>query len=541
MSETSSYSGTYFTTSTQESVPTYRWIFHGNIVVPTGNPFRSTSDDNDDGDDATRSFSQQQQQQSPTSPSSSSSSSSVIWLGPGLKLCRRHVLAVDYDGKIAHFSHQDNFDTHLFKKRNYVRLGRREFLVPGFIDLHIHAPQFAYTGTATDRPLMGPNGWLETYTFPSESSLKDNLAKAHQVYETAVKTTLQSGTTTACYFATLDVDPCKVLVDVALNLGQRALVGKVCMDRNSPDSYCQDTKQNISETRELIEYIHRKAGREDKGNLVLPIVLPIVTPRFIPTCSPELLSELGAMARHYGCHIQSHISESIDEVEFSLALDQVDHKEGSTRTDATIFDSHGLLSDRCIMAHGVHLNDQDLDLLRQRGTAVAHCPLSNFFFAGGNLSCRKLMTIGNKVGLGTDVAGGYSPSMMNSSRMAVVAAKSQGFVEQEKEKTKEQQGTADTDSICETDMDWRHAFYLATLGGAEALGLSHRIGTFAVGMELDAFVLSASVRSPVVVFDTDTVPDIFQKLCTNGDDRNVKRVFVQGREVMKDGMVLYEI
>jgi guanine deaminase len=332
------------------------------------------------------------------------------------------------------------------------------------------------------------------------------------VYKGVVNTTLQAGTTTAVYFATLHLEPCKVLVNVALELGQRALVGKVCMDRNSPDDYIQTKDQNVEETIALIRYIRAKAKSEKDTSPNLPLVMPIVTPRFIPTCTPELMIALGKVASTYNCHIQSHISESIDEVEFSRHLDTtVDH--GGGRTDAAIFDSHHLLSDRCIMAHGVHLSDDCLDLFKSRGSAVAHCPLSNFFFAGASLPCRKLMERGNKVGLGTDVAGGYSPTMSNSAQMAVIASRS----------------LQDGDSI----LDYRHALYLATLGGAEALGLEHRIGTFKVGMEFDAVRLSAF--APILIFDTDTVEDFFQKLCTLGDDRHVKQVFVQGKCVVDKG------
>lgn len=361
---------------------------------------------------------------------------------------------------------------------------------------------------ATDRPLMGHGGWLETYTFPSERSLGNNVDHAKCVYEGVVNTTLQAGTTTAVYFATLHLSPCKVLVDVALELGQRAFVGKVCMDRNSPDDYIQTQDQNVEETCALIRYIHEKAKREVDTSPLLPLVMPIVTPRFIPTCTPELMTALGKVATTYNCHIQSHISESTDEVEFSRHLDTTTDLGGG-RTDAAIFDSHKLLTDRCIMAHGVHLSTDCLDLLKSRGTAVAHCPLSNFFFAGASLPCRRLMERGNKVGLGTDVAGGYSPSMANSARMAVVASRA----------------LHQTDCI----LDYRHAFYLATLGGAESLGLQHRIGTFAVGMEFDAIILAAS--APIQIFDADKVEDVFQKLCTLGDDRHVKQVFVQGKPI----------
>jgi len=479
----------------------YQWIFHGNVVVPTGNPYdemaltRSSSGEDLDMTDPTI----------------------EVWLGPGLKLCLNHVIAVDYDGIIVCMAHQDSWDLTPFQgKPNYVRLSTHEFVCPGFIDLHIHAPQFAFTGTATDKPLLGPNGWLETYTFPAQRSLKFDPKKARSTFDGVVRTTLRAGTTTACYFGTLDIEPCMILVDIAIDLRQRAWVGKVCMDRNSPENYIQSTQQNIDETRSLIEYIHQRAGKEDSMEL-LPLVMPIITPRFIPTCTPQLMKELGALAKEYNCHIQSHIAESTDEIQFSKYLDETTDGGGG-RSDADIFDSHQLLSNRCIMAHGVHLTDADLVLMKDRGAACSHCPLSNFFFAGKSLPCRKLMERGNKVGLATDVAGGYSPSMMNSQRMAVIASHSLHH-----QKTR--------DDTQETILDYRHAFYLATLGGAQALGVDHKIGTLAVGMELDAIILSANVNSQVQIFDTDSAGDVFQKLCTLGDDRNIKRVYVQGRDV----------
>jgi guanine deaminase len=491
MSETSSF----YTSVTQdaEDFP-FRWIIHGSIVIPTGNPFLSSI---------------------PTEPETD-----VQWLGPGLKLCRNHIVAVDNDGVIMHIGHESTLNVMdlSYRRRRYIRLAPNEFLCPGFVDLHIHAPQYAYTGTATDRPLMGQDGWLETYTFPAEESLKQDLPMARRVYERVVRKTLSSGTTTATYFATLDLEPCKLLVDIALRLGQRALVGKVCMDRHSPENYVQTTKQNIDETIQLIDYIRQQAGEHGERPLV-PLVLPIITPRFIPTCTPELLTALAKLAAERKCHVQSHISESIDEVAFTKSLQSTD------KTDAEIFDSYSLLSEQCIMAHGVHLSESDLQLMKERGAAVAHCPLSNFFFAGGTLPCRRLMENNNRIGLGTDVAGGYSPSMLHSARMAVLASHTYSH----------QHG----DSPNEGRIDFRHAFYLATLGGAEALGLSDKFGTFKPGMEFDAIILSAS--SNIDIFLTDDIADVFQKILNLGDDRNVKRVFVQGKQVMEAGNILYEI
>ena len=492
-----------------------RYVFQGTIVVPTGNPFDA---------EARRKEQEETRHQI-----------DGTWLGPGLKMLLDHVLAVNQDGIIVSLAPMEESkdiisavaaaisisDHENDTKRtviDYVQLSSWEFLCPGMIDLHIHAPQFAYTGTATDRPLTGPDGWLETYTFPAEARLRDNLDLAKQVYKQVVSTTLQAGTTTAVYFGTLHLQPNQILVDAALELGQRALIGKVCMDRNSPENYCQSLEDNLKETITLVEYI-RSHSRNPLDKNRTPLVLPLITPRFIPTCTPELLTELGRLAAQHNCHITSHISESNDEVAWSRQLDKEDH--GTERTDAAIFHAHGLLTDKCIMAHGVHLNEKDLDLMIAQGAAIAHCPLSNFFFAGKHLPCDLVMERGNKVGLGTDVAGGYSPSMMNSARTAVLAS----------------QAIRIQESSARPPLGYRHTVYLATLGGAEALGLQDRIGTFRVGMEFEAIILSAEpsaaeASSSIPIFpQQDSLSDVFQKLWFLGDDRNVSHVFVQGKQI----------
>ena len=271
-----------------------------------------------------------------------------------------------------------------------------------------------------------------------------------------------------------------------------------------------------------MQYIYQKAGTK-VNSPILPRVLPLITPRFIPTCTPELLTSLGHMAQAEDCHITSHISESLDEVAWSLALEKQD--SGVERTDAQVFDRHGLLTRQCIMAHGVWLNESDASLLRTRGTAVAHCPLSNFFFADTCLPCRDLLTAGNLVGLGTDVAGGYQPSMMDSCRMAVVA--SRAFDQQRRHPTN---SSAVDQKKPTAVMDYRHAFYLATLGGAESLNLQDYLGNFAVGKQMDAVILSPGQN--IFINDTDELADVFQKICNLGDDRNVRQVYVAGRQVV---------
>jgi guanine deaminase len=329
------------------------------------------------------------------------------------------------------------------------------------------------------------------------------------------------------------------------------------MDQHSPADYCHDTEQNLRETNEFIHYIKSTRNYEYERGLLFPVV----TPRFLPTCSASLLAGLGEIAKkHNNCHIQSHISESIDEVAFSRQLDMdnnINVNHGGGRSDTEIFDSHKLLNSKTIMAHGNWVGlGRDCTTLRERGSAIAHCPLSNFFFAGAPFPSVEYLRRGNKVGLGTDVAGGYSPSILNAMRNAVItshtlehcryyhntaaAALSDTHTSNEEAPSAPSTKTVISDSDSDSDdirMDYRQAFYLATLGGATALGLEHDIGTFAVGMKFDALVMSCGVGDDntttgnIDIFEHDSTSDAFQKLCNLGDSRNIKRIFVQGREV----------
>ena len=582
----------------QQQLSSFKWIIQGNLVVPTGNPFDEPREEQED--DPRTSSEDRERDGHESSSSSPDSSSYIINLGPKLEIRVNYVIGIDYNGIIVIIEPAsvfwDNYRENQQQHDGYIDLSspsnqqQTSFVCPGLIDLHIHAPQYAFCGTGTDRPLMGDDGWLETYTFPVESRLKDDCCRTKQVYDAVVKRTLSFGTTTAMYFATIDVGPTKTLVDTTIQYGQRAIIGKVAMDRNSPLTYCQSTEQNLEGTREIISYIQnhpspkqRRQQRTRDGSKALPLVLPMVVPRFIPTCTPELLEGLGKMVSQVQrqgqlCYVTSHVSESIDEVEYSRLLIQQDYD--ATMTDAEVFDKHGLLTDRCIMAHGVLLSDNDVRLMKDRGSAIAHCPLSNYYFAGHTLPCRSLMTNhGVKIGLGTDVAGGYHPSIIDSSRITVLSSLSllhQRNQKQESsdtendtatipsatrrndnnvhEESKEHSSTT-AQSDLDPTMDYRHAFYLATLGGANALSLDQKIGTFQVGMEFDAIVLGSAPMSSSTpsmfphhadaeyeneiathnyhpdFFQDDSIVDRFQKLWLLGDDRNVRRVFVQGQLV----------
>lgn len=341
---------------------------------------------------------------------------------------------------------------------------------------------------------------LNKYAFPSETQFADANWARH-VYPKLVDRLLKNGTTAALYFGTLHLEANQILVDTCVDHGQRAFVGKVCMDQHAPDDYSETTEAALRDTEQLIHYVHAKGLPDDRLGAV-------VTPRFIPTCSPALLRGLGDLAHRYNVRVQSHISESVDEVEF------VGQLYPGGETDADIFGEARLL-ERSVMAHGVHLSDQDVKTLTEHGASVSVCPLSNAYFAGGVFPIEKHHAAGLKTGLGTDVAGGYAPSMLTAIRHADLASRYAGH----------------------PLVDWVTALWTATVGGAQCLGIDHKVGTFEVGKDFDALLVDvAAPSSPVDVFSQEEPLERWiEKFIHLGDDRNILRVWVAGQVSVTSG------
>uniref|UniRef100_A0A7N8Y1Y2 Guanine deaminase n=1 Tax=Mastacembelus armatus TaxID=205130 RepID=A0A7N8Y1Y2_9TELE len=417
-----------------------------------------------------------------------------------LEIIEDALLGVDTVGKIAFIgkgSEQDKLSqTFRFSSSNVTQLKQHEFFMPGMVDTHIHAPQYSYTGTAMDLPLLQ---WLNTYTFPVESRFKD-LKFAHRVYTEVVKRTLKNGTTTACYFATIHTDASLLLGKIANDFGQRAFVGKVCMDRNKSD-YKETTQECQKETcRFIAELLNKK----------YPLVKPVVTPRFAPSCTGDLLGQLGAIARKNNLHIQSHISENVDEVKLVKEL----FPESKSYTD--VYHKYNLLTDKTVMAHGCHLTDEELTLFSETGASLSHCPNSNISLCSGLLNVRNVLKHKVKLGLGTDVAGGYSASMLDAVRRTLDTSKVLTI-----QNPKHQALTFD------------EVFRLATLGGSQALFLDDQTGNFEVGKDFDALRVNvAPPGGPIDLILCDKPKIQLEKFLNLGDDRNIVEVFVAGRKVV---------
>ncbi|KAI8163440.1 Guanine deaminase [Colletotrichum sp. SAR 10_70] len=384
-----------------------------------------------------------------------------------------------------------------------------QFLSPGFIDTHNHAPQWAMRGLGQGLHILD---WLDQVTFPHEARFSDP-QYARKVYESCVDGFLKQGITTASYYGSKHAEATQILSDICLSKGQRAFVGKCNMDRNAP-SYLHDTsaESSLQETVECVKHIR---NIDPTGKLVRPVL----TPRFAISCTPELLSGLGKMAEEdTKLAIQTHFNEAEQEIKATREL----FPEFSNEAD--LYHHFGLLNQRSILAHCTFMTDYEMQKIREYECGVAHCPISNMTVGGGFMaaSIRQFLTRGIKVGLGTDSGGGFSSSMLDSIRQAVIASNAREAMSDGKDKA----------------LSLDEVFYLSTLGGARVCCLEDKIGSFAVGKEFDALWITCPLESFGVMTvreDSDTLRTVFEKFIMTGDDRNIARVYVRGR-LIKDAL-----
>jgi cytosine/adenosine deaminase-related metal-dependent hydrolase len=585
---------------------------------------------------------------------------------------------------------------------------RGKLIIPGFVDAHCHAPQYVFTGTGMDLPLLE---WLQKYTFPCEAKFA-NEDFARFAYEKSIQRHLKCGTTFASYFATIHNSACKILVEVINQVGQRAFVGKVSMDRNSPDFYIEDTQEGGEQAEEFVQFVLQqtetgkkfledlemvskkvvspvhvaneecgsplkkirtvsgsdaqfqkidndvettivvknsaglppkvrsvsldccdaedgmvtavpswdlsavshdstiapgialsppKRRRDDSCSIIpkkdstslaidtvshrgsvrrsllnrsdTPLVMPCVTPRFVPTCTGEIMAKLGSIAQKYALPIQSHLSESVNEIAWVLEL----HPE--CETYAGVYERYGLLGKNTYMAHCCHSTKEERETLRKNGTSVVHCASSNFMLSSGIMDVKLFIHEGIKVAIGTDVAGGYSPSMLDAMRQTIIASRAKSFHHREMGKIipfadhdgnaipqemisssvsegnsspssssssspvlsapdslfqpQEQAGSISAPIKDYKSLNYLEAFHLATVGGAEVLGMEKVIGNFLPGKKLDCLIIDVNApNTPIDTFNNEDNLELFQKFLFLGDDRNITHVYVDGKRVL---------
>ncbi len=362
-------------------------------------------------------------------------------------------------------------------------------IIPGLSDMHVHASQYAYRGLGLDMQLMD---WLNIYAYPEEARFKD-LDHARIYYEAFADELAKNGTTRAVIFATLHVPATELLMEILEEKHIGAYVGKVNMDILTSPDLTETAEDSLAATRQWIE------DTRDKYQLVKPAI----TPRFIPTCSSDLLKGLGNLAAEYDLPVHSHISEDIGE------MDIVRERYPAYDNDGDVYDSFGLLNAHTVMAHLIYPTDHELELLRDRGVTIAHCPQSNGNVAGGIPPIRRMMKAGIKVGLGSDIAGGCNASILRAMSDAMYLSKLQWL------KSDKQDDFLTVPEV----------FYLGTKGGGQFFG---KVGSFEPGYELDAVVIDdENLKIPG---ESLTLEERIERVIHLSDDRNIYARYVAGEQ-----------
>ena len=334
-----------------------------------------------------------------------------------------------------------------------------KLIIPGMVDLHVHAPQYAFRGMCMDLELME---WLNSYTFPEEEKY-ENLEYAKKAYGLFVEDLKRSSTTRACIFATRHREATELLMELMEKSGLVSYVGKVNMDREATDKLEEESPE-IS-AFQTFGWIN--ATKDKFVN-----TKPILTPRFIPSCTDKLMEELREIQMTYGIPVQSHLSESPGEIDFVKFLRPNNDFYGESYNEYDLFGYNDDIDKdvKTVMAHCVWSTDEEVKLMKKNGVYVAHCPASNMNLTSGIAPIRKYMDLNMHVGLGSDIAGGHALSIFRAVTDAIQVSKMYFRLVNPKFKP----------------IVFSEAFYLATKGGGSFFG---KVGSFEEGYEFDALVL----------------------------------------------------
>ena len=373
---------------------------------------------------------------------------------------------------------------------------RGRLVIPGLVDLHTHAPQFAIRGMGMGLELFD---WLSLHVYPEEAKYRD-LAYAHKAYSLFVDHIKRGPNTRIVAFATAHVPATMILMNLLEESGLVSMTGKVNMDRNSPDDLREESAaDSLCAT---IEWIELCVTHKYKNTT------PILTPRFIPSCSDELMHGLGALRREMKLPVQSHLCENQKEVAWVRELCPASEGYGAAYRDFDLFGSAPENSAPTVMAHCVWSDESEMALMAQRGVFAAHCPQSNANLASGIAPVRQLFNAGVQVGLGSDIAGGANTSIFRAMSDAIQVSK-----------------------LRQQAITLEEAFYCGTVAGGTFFGKAGMgfSGSFDPGYELDALVINDSaIAAP---FDLP-LRSRLERVVYLSDSRHIEAKYVRGRRIV---------
>ena len=369
-----------------------------------------------------------------------------------------------------------------------IRYGSDHLICPGFVDAHAHYPQTAIIASWGKRLI----DWLNDYTFPEETRLHDPAYAAH-IAARYLDLTLAHGTTTVASYCTIHPHSADALFEAAAVRDQRIVAGKTCMDRNAPDGLRDTPQSAYDDSKALIARWHGQ-GRASYA----------ITPRFSPTSTLDQLAALGTLwAEHPDCLMQTHLSEQTDEIAWVRDL----HPQARDYLDT--YEAHGLIGERALFGHAIHLEPREVDRIAETGAGLVHCPTSNTFIGSGLFDMAGLTARGIRTGLATDTGGGSSFSMLRTMAAAY-----------------------EIGQLRHAPLHAAQLIWLATAGSARSLHLQDKIGTIAVGKEADLTVINLSSTAAIAqraANAKDTWESIFATIMM-GDDRAIGDVWVAGKQ-----------
>lgn len=399
-------------------------------------------------------------------------------------------LVVSEDGSIAYIGSREHLPP------QFQSLPVQEFLhhiiAPGFVDLHTHLPQlhcrgvFPHTATAK----LDLLSWLDLLVFPEEAKFR-NPEYARSVAQDFFHELIRCGTTTAMVFASSYTQATDIAFEEADRSALRIIMGKTMMDRNVPEALCEHTDTAVGEVKKLIERWHRKSDR----------LWYAITPRFAASCSMHLLEACGTLAQRYDTFIQTHVNESLKEIELVRTLFP-QHKQY-----LRVYEEAGLLSPKTVLAHSIHASEEEIDLCARSHAAIAHCPDSNLFLGSGRFPLGRYEQTKIRFGLGSDIGAGTSLSMFRIMRAMSYAQ--------------------------DAALPPAKPFYYATLGGARALSLDDSVGSFEIGKSFDAIVVDAESMASGKPFHTLTPTEAASQYVYRTVASDVESVFIQGKELKR--------
>ncbi|NLK27627.1 MAG: amidohydrolase family protein [Clostridiales bacterium] len=375
-----------------------------------------------------------------------------------------------------------------FPKENIIDWGNK-LIIPGFCDMHVHAPQFLQRGMGMDRELLD---WLKTYTYPNESKFKDP-NHAREVYSLFVDELLRQGTLHVNIFPSIHYEASEILFEILEQRGLFAFTGKLNMDQNSPEYYIEDTEKSLVDTEKFIQK-HQK-----DGNVKVSIV-----PRFTITCSEKLLAGLGSLSEKYGVPVHSHMCEAVNTIKVSQELFP-DYKN-----EAEIFYQNNLLGQRpTIMAHCIFMDDEVLKLMKNPSCMAVHCPDATANInAGGIMPVKKLLEMGINLAIGSDIGSGANLSIARGIASTIQHSKIRNMFDSQ------------WDAVTLPE-----AFYMATRSGGRYF---KNVGAFEEGYCFNALVIDDS-NMPGEGF---TPVERLERFCYLGDDRNIAMRYILEKEIL---------